>query len=109
MFAVIDTLGRQYKVSVGDRVKFDRINNKGEAAAEGTQVTFSNVLLVGEGDTFTIGAPTISGAKVLGKILEQGKEKKVIAFKKKRRKGYSRKVGHRREYTLVQIEQIKAA
>jgi len=109
MFAVIDTLGRQYKVSVGDRVKFDRINNKGEAAAEGTQITFGNVLLVGEGEAVKVGTPTVSGAKVIGKILEQGQEKKVIAFKKKRRKGYSRKVGHRREYTLVQIEEIKAA
>jgi large subunit ribosomal protein L21 len=109
MFAIIDTLGRQYKVAVGDVIKVDRIAQNGDDVAEGSQITFTNVLLVGTSDKVTVGAPTLKGAEVVGKIVEQGKDKKVIAFKKKRRKGYSRKVGFRRQFTTVQIESIKAA
>lgn len=110
MFAVIDTLGRQYKVAVGDIIKVDRVTtSEGDDAAEGTQITFTEVLLVGTSEKVSIGTPTLKGALVVGKVLEQGKEKKVIAFKKKRRKGYTRKVGFRRRYTAVQIEQINAA
>lgn len=110
-FAVIDTLGRQYKVAVGDVIKVDRIANKEkkEDVAEGTKVTFNQVLLVGSSDKVSVGMPTLKGATVIGKIVEQGRERKIIAFKKKRRKGYTRKVGSRRYYTSVQIEQINAA
>lgn len=109
MFAIIDTLGRQYKVSVGDVIKLDRISQKGEDAAEGSTVTFTNVLLVGTPDKVSIGTPELKGATVVGKVVEQGLEKKVLAFKKKRRKGYTRKVGFRRCYTAVKIESIQAA
>ena len=105
MFAIIETLGRQYKVSIGDRIKVDHI------PAETGAVTFNQVLFVGsnDGETIKIGTPVLSGATVTGKIVEQGKEKKVIAFKKKRRKGYMRKVGSRRMFTVVEIDNIKAA
>lgn len=109
MFAIIDTLGRQYKVSVGDVIKVDRISEKGQEAASGAKVTFTEVLLVGTPEKINLGSPTIKGATVIGKILEQGKDKKVVAFKKKRRKGYTRKVGFRRQFTTVKIEEIKAA
>jgi len=109
MFAIIDTLGRQYKVSIGDIIKLDRISEKDVDAPEGSTVTFTNVLLVGTPDKVSIGTPDLKGASVVGTVVEQGLEKKVLAFKKKRRKGYSRKVGFRRCYTAVKIEQIKAA
>lgn len=116
MFAIIETLGRQYKVSSGDKIKVDRIatqakNEKRVDAAVGTKVTFSNVLLVSENDgaSCKIGLPLLKGASVVGKIIEQGKDKKVVAFKKKRRQGYTRKVGFRRQFTVIQIEEIKAA
>jgi large subunit ribosomal protein L21 len=111
MFAIIETLGRQYKVTVGDKIKVDRIAEKNQDTPEGTKITFTNVLFLGssEGTDAKIGSPVIAGAAVIGKIVEQGKEKKVFAFKKKRRKGYSRKVGSRRAFTTVEIESIKAA
>jgi large subunit ribosomal protein L21 len=112
MFAIIETLGRQYKVSVGDKIKVDRIADaKRDDAAIGTKVTFSNVLLVSENDgaSCKIGLPLLKGATVVGKIMEQGKDKKVIAFKKKRRQGYTRKLGFRRQFTVIQIENILAA
>lgn len=108
MFAVIETLGRQYKVAVGDKIKVDRISKDKKDAPEGTSVTFDRVLMIG-GDETKIGTPVLQGAIVSAKVVEQGKEKKVLAFKKKRRKGYTRKVGFRRAYTVVQIENIKAA
>jgi large subunit ribosomal protein L21 len=108
MFAVIETLGRQYKVTVGDKIKVDRISKDRTDAPEGSAVTFDRVLMIG-GESPKIGTPVLSGATVSAKVVEQGKEKKVLAFKKKRRKGYSRKVGFRRSYTVVQIESIKAA
>lgn len=116
MFAIIETLGRQYKVSVGDKIKVDRVatevKNVGrQDAAVGTKITFPNVLLVSENDgtALKLGLPLLKGATVVGKITEQGKDKKVIAFKKKRRQGYTRKVGFRRSFTIVQIEEIRAA
>ena len=109
MFAVFEALGRQYKVSVGDRIKVDRLVKDAEDAPLGTTVEFPNVLLIEDAGNLSIGKPTVKGATIQAKILEQGKEKKVIAFKKKRRKGYMRKVGHRRAFTVVEISAIKAA
>lgn len=109
MFAVIEALGRQYKVSVGDRIKVDRIAQDKKDCPEGTSITFDRVLLVGSPDSTQVGAPLIKGASVSAKIVEQGKDKKVLAFKKKRRKGYQRKVGFRRAFTVVEIQSIKAA
>ncbi|MDB5038674.1 MAG: rplU [Bacteriovoracaceae bacterium] len=108
MFAIIETLGRQYKVSIGDKIKVDRISSDKEDSPEGTKITFDRVLMVG-GDEAKIGTPLLVGATVSGKVVEQGQEKKVLAFRKKRRKGYTRKVGFRRQFTVVQIEGIKAA
>ncbi|MBN8555960.1 MAG: 50S ribosomal protein L21 [Deltaproteobacteria bacterium] len=111
MFAIIETLGRQYKVSVGDKIKVDRISENNQDTPEGTKITFTNVLFLGtaEGADAKIGFPLLAGASVVAKVVEQGKEKKVLAFKKKRRKGYTRKVGSRRAFTTVEIEAIQAA
>lgn len=100
MYAIIETGGKQYKVSEGDVVFVEKI-----AAAEGDTVTFDKVLAVG-GETTVFGAPTVEGATVSAKVLAQGKAKKVIVFKYKPKKGYKKKQGHRQPYTKVQIEAI---
>ena len=109
MFAVFEALGRQYKVSVGDRIKVDRVVDNNADAKVGAKIRFPEVLLIVDAGQLKIGKPKLTGATVEGTILEQGKDKKVVAFKKKRRKGYMRKVGHRRAFTVVEISAIKAA
>jgi large subunit ribosomal protein L21 len=112
MFAVIESLGRQYKVSVGDVIHVDRISQENTEAPVGSPIVFTQVLMLADQDTDSgaqIGKPFVSGAQVLGEIVEQGKDKKVIAFKKKRRKGFKKKIGHRRQYSAVMIKEIKAA
>ncbi len=100
-YAVIETGGKQHRVQKGDVIKIERI--EGEA---GSKVELSPVLAVSDGSSLTIGAPVIKGAKVKAQIMEQKRDRKVVAFKKKRRKGYKRKVGHRQEITQVKIESL---
>ncbi len=103
MYTVIKTGGKQFKVDRGDVIKIEMIpGNIGEL------VTFNDVLALGEGEEINIGAPYVDGAEVVGKILRQAKDKKVIVFKKKKRKGYRRKAGHRQQFTEVLIEEIKS-
>lgn len=101
MYAVIATGGKQYKVSEGDVVRVEKI--KGDV---GSKVEISDVLMIG-GDTPEIGAPIVDKASVTGEIIEQGKAKKILVFKKKRRKGYKKLQGHRQQYTALKIEKIK--
>ena len=101
MYAIIDIAGKQFKVAKDQYIYAPRL--EGEA---GAAVTFENVLLVDNAGTIDIGAPTVKGIKVAGKILEHVKSNKVIVFKKKRRKGYQVKNGHRQQFTKVQIEII---
>jgi large subunit ribosomal protein L21 len=101
MYAIVDIAGKQFKVQKDQFVYAPKL--AGEA---GTAVEFDKVLLVDDGSSVNIGAPTVSGATVSGKILEHVKGDKVIVFKKKRRKGYTVKNGHRQQYTKVQIESI---
>ena len=103
MYAVIKTGGKQYRVSQGDVLKVEKLN--GEV---GTSVEIGSVLAVGEGDGIKVGAPTVEGAKVIAEILAQGKNKKVTIFKKRRRKGYTKKQGHRQLFTSIKIQDIKA-
>lgn len=100
-FAIIKTGGRQHRVSEGDIVDVDFLD--GETGKEGV---FNEVLLVADGDDFMHGSPFIDGATVTGEIVEQRKDKKVVAFKFKRRKGYHRTVGHRRRLTRIKITGI---
>jgi large subunit ribosomal protein L21 len=102
MFAVIKTGGKQYRVSPGDELKVETL--EGEA---GDTITFGDVLMVGDGDSTTVGAPNVSGASVTGEIVEHGRGKKVIIFKKRRRKNSRRKNGHRQPLTLVRITDIR--
>ncbi|MDH3973249.1 MAG: 50S ribosomal protein L21 [Deltaproteobacteria bacterium] len=103
MYAVIATGGKQYKVSEGDIVRVEKL-----AGEVGSKVEISDVLLVGEEGATKIGTPTVEKAKVSGEIVEQGKDKKILVFKKKRRKGYKKLQGHRQQYTALKIEKIKA-
>ncbi len=102
-YAIIKTGGKQYKVSSGDIIDVERLPV--EAA---DTLDFDEVLFISDGDNITQGTPAISGAKVTAKVIEQRKAKKVIAFKYKRRKGYHRTVGHRRQLTRVKIDSIVA-
>ena len=102
MFAVIKTGGKQYKVAADDVITIEKV--AGEA---GEAVTFSEVLLIG-GETTVVGAPTVAGATVTGTVVEQGRAKKVIIFKKRRRKSWRKKEGHRQEQTKVKITAINA-
>jgi large subunit ribosomal protein L21 len=100
-FAIIKTGGRQYRVAEGDTIDVDLID-----VAAGKTATFDDVLMYADGKNLTHGDPLISGAKVTAEVVEQRKDKKVIAFKFRRRKGYHRTVGHRRKLTRVKIKSI---
>ncbi|MCU0369318.1 MAG: 50S ribosomal protein L21 [Cyclobacteriaceae bacterium] len=101
MYAVVDIAGKQFKVAKDQYIYAPRM--AGEA---GANVSFDKVLLVDNNGTVEVGAPTVKGVKVSGKILEHVKGDKVLIFKKKRRKGYAKKNGHRQQFTKVQIESI---
>jgi len=103
MYAIVDIAGKQFKVTKDQYVYAPRM--EGET---GTAVTFDKVLLIDNGGSISVGAPTIAGAAVSGKILDHVKGDKVIVFKKKRRKGYVKKNGHRQQFTKLLIESIKA-
>lgn len=102
-YAVIKSGGKQYRVSVGDKLDVEKLE-----ASEGADVTFGEVLAAGEGDSIKVGAPFLSGASVIAKVLNQFKGEKVTSFKFRRRKGYHRKRGHRQLQTKVQITSINA-
>ena len=101
MYAIVEIAGQQFKVAQDQKVYVHRL--KGE---EGSKVTFDNVFLLNDNGTISIGAPAIKGAEVTAKILGHLKGDKVIVFKKKRRKGYIKKNGHRQALTEIQIESI---
>ncbi len=100
-YAIIKTGGRQHRVAEGDTIDVDLLDLE-----VGKLATFGEVLMHADGDNITHGTPMISGAKVTGEVLEQRKDKKVIAFKFRRRKGYHRTVGHRRKLTRIKINSI---
>ena len=103
MYAVIQTGGKQYKVSEGDVIYVEKLG-----VEDGATVTFDEVLAVGEGDKLTVGAPYVSGAAVTGTVEKTGKGKKITVMTYKPKKGEKRKMGHRQPYTKVQIEAINA-
>ena len=103
-YAIIKTGGRQYRVAEGDTIDVDLLDIEA-----GKQTVFGDVLMHSDGDNVTHGSPLISGAKVTGEVVEQRKDKKVIAFKYRRRKGYHRTVGHRRKLTRVKIKSISVS
>ena len=104
MYAIVEIAGHQFKVEKDQRVFVNRLQTE-----EGKKVSFDNVLLLGDGDNVTVGAPAIDGAQVSAKVLKHLKGDKVIVFKKKRRKGYRVKNGHRQSLTEIVIESIAAS
>jgi len=101
MLAVIKTGGKQYKVSPGDKIRIEKLD-----ARENENVVFNEVLLAEKGKSTKIGIPLVSGAKVEGRVIEQGKADKVVVFKYKPKKRYKVKKGHRQLYSLIKIEKI---
>ena len=102
MYAIIKTGGKQYVVEEGKVISIEKLD-----VEEGAEVTFDEVLLV-SGDDVKIGAPNVAGAKVTGKVLEQGKERTIRIFKYKAKSNYRRRQGHRQPFTKVKIEKIEA-
>ena len=104
MFAIIEICGRQYKVAEGDVVFFEKLD-----VEEGKKVTFDKVVLVSEDKKVEVGAPYVKGVKVEGKVVANGKGKKILVYKYKAKKNYRRTQGHRQPYTKVEITKIKTA
>jgi large subunit ribosomal protein L21 len=104
MFAIVKTGGKQYRVAPGDQIVVERL--EGDVGAE---VSLGHVLAIGDGDSGAIGRPTLADASVRARIIQQPRGTKVIVFKKKRRKNYRRKHGHRQELTVLRIEEIRVA
>ena len=102
MYAIIESCGRQYKVTEGDVVFFEKLE-----VEEGKKVTFDKVVLLSDDGKVEVGAPYVKGIKVEGKVVAHGKGKKIIVFKYKAKKNYRRKQGHRQPYTKVEITAIK--
>lgn len=103
MYAVIKTGGKQYKVTEGMSLKVEKL--EGDV---GAKLSLEGVLLVGGDGAPQIGTPLVSGASVAAEIVRQAKDKKVLVYKKKRRKGYEKKYGHRQQYTELKITKINA-
>jgi large subunit ribosomal protein L21 len=101
VYAIIQTGGKQYRVSVGDVLRVERLSGE-----RGDEVVLDQVLLVTDGEQTQVGRPLVENATVRGQILQQGKAKKVLVFKKKRRKNYRRRQGHRQLFTALQIQEI---
>ena len=103
MYAIIETGGKQYKVSEGDFVFVEKLD-----VEAGSDVTIDKVLVVANGDDVKVGAPYVEGATVTASAVKNGKEKKIIVYKYKPKKGYHKKQGHRQPYTKVEIKAINA-
>ncbi|MBN1111573.1 MAG: 50S ribosomal protein L21 [Bacteroidales bacterium] len=103
MYAIVEIAGKQFKVEKDQKVYVHRLE-----AEEGAQVEFNQIMLVDNDGTVKVGVPTVEGAKITAKVLSHLKGDKVIVFKKKRRKGYKKRNGHRQYLTQIQIEEIVA-
>ncbi len=104
MYAIVEILGQQFKVEEGRKLFVHRM----ETAEQGSTVEFENVLFVDNNGEVKVGAPTVEGAKVVAEVLSHVRGEKVIVFKKKRRKGYKKRNGHRQNFTEIVIKSIVA-
>ena len=104
MFAVLRSGGKQYRVAENDVIRVEKLE-----AEVGATVALDDVLLIGEGDAVTVGTPAVGGASVVAEVLDQLRGPKTLVFKKKRRKGYRRRQGHRQAVTLLRVTEIKAS
>jgi large subunit ribosomal protein L21 len=101
MYAVIETGGKQYRVQPGDRLVVEKL-----PGSEGDAIEFDQVLLLSDDENVAVGRPLIDGARVTGKIVDQGRDAKLIVYKFKRRKNYRKKNGHRQAYTAIEISDV---
>ena len=100
-YAVVETGGKQYRVTQGDVLEIERLETE-----PGKQVELSSVLAVSDGKNLKVGNPFLKGAKVTATVLKHIRGEKVVSYKKKRRKSYARKIGHRQELTVIKIESV---
>ncbi|MDR2442866.1 MAG: 50S ribosomal protein L21 [Deltaproteobacteria bacterium] len=103
MYAIIKQGGRQYKVTPGLTIRVDRLE-----AEVGQEITLNEVLFLADGESYRVGAPTVQGTAVKARVLLHDRAKKILVFKKKRRKGYHKAKGHRQDYTALKITSIEA-
>lgn len=103
MYAIIRTGGKQYQVAPGERLRVEKL-----AGEIGDTIELTDILLVADGDQVKVGRPVVDGAKVMARIVEQDKAKKILVLKKKRRKGYRLRKGHRQPFTALEIKEIAA-
>lgn len=103
MYAIVKTGGKQYRVQSGDELNIELLN-----AEEGSEITFDQVLMIGGGEEVVVGKPLVAGASVKATVLNHGRDRKVIIFKHRRRKGYRKKQGHRQSFTRVRIGDIQS-
>jgi large subunit ribosomal protein L21 len=104
MYAVIRTGGKQYRVATNQVIEVEKLD-----VEAGSSIELAEVLMVGEGESATIGSPLVAGASVTATVLEQGKGPKLIVFKKRRRKNFRSKTGHRQKLTVLRVTDIKVA
>ena len=102
MYAIVNISGKQYKATEGARLRVPR-----QSGDSGAKLSFDDILLISNSDSTQVGKPNVSGAKVTATILNHGRERKILVYKKKRRKGYQRKNGHRQWYTDVEVQNIQ--
>jgi large subunit ribosomal protein L21 len=102
MYAIVHTGGKQYKLMEGETLRLEKL-----VGDVGSEVTFDRVMMVSDGENLTLGQPLLENVSVRGHIVEQGKAKKILVFKYKRRKRYRRKQGHRQLFTSVKIDKIE--
>ena len=102
MYAVFQTGGKQFRAEEGLRIRIPALD-----AEPGDAVTFDHVLLAGSEDSVAVGTPTVEGAQVTAEVLRHGREKKIIVFKRKRRKGYRKKQGHRQGFTEIRVDEVQ--
>ena len=102
MYAIVNIAGKQYKVAEGDKLQVARLSSE-----VGDKINFDNVLLTDDGKNIKIGKPIVKGAVVSAEILEHGRLRKILVYKKKRRKGYQRKNGHRQDYSSIKVNSIR--
>jgi large subunit ribosomal protein L21 len=102
-YAVIRTGGKQYRVAPGDVIRVEKLGGD-----PGTEIEFREVLMTTDGDAVRVGTPLVAGARVTARVVEHGKAKKILVFKKKRRKNYRRHQGHRQQFTAVRVINIEA-
>jgi len=102
MYAIVNISGKQYKATQGAKLRIPR-----QSEESGAKLSFEEILLINNGDSTQIGEPNVVGAKITATILNHGRERKILIYKKKRRKGYQRKNGHRQWYTDVEVQKIQ--